>query len=224
MYEPSATTFDLWGGRASVTTHGPGDHAAAVTEVVRWLAEVDLAASTWREDSGALCFEAHAAIWLSRGRVRKYRRVSAVERRSTLPRTTTCRSSPSQGKSRAARGFSRSWRAFSLSRLVKKTKPRSSKCFRRTVRAAGKPSAPAVASVMAFGSAKPPSIASRNQAVNCASGSDATSSSRSAARPYWRRIAAGSGAESRSAAMGLSGERRGSPPKRFPADRRRREP
>jgi len=60
MYEPSATTFDLWGGRASVTTHGPGDHAAAVTEVVRWLAEVDLAASTWREDSGIAALNAAA--------------------------------------------------------------------------------------------------------------------------------------------------------------------
>lgn len=51
MSEQRTTTFDLWGGRASVTTDGPGDHAVAVTEVVRWLAEVDLAASTWREDS-----------------------------------------------------------------------------------------------------------------------------------------------------------------------------
>lgn len=60
MYEPCTTTFDLWGGRASVTTHGPGDHAAAVTEVVQWLAEVDLAASTWRDDSGISALNAAA--------------------------------------------------------------------------------------------------------------------------------------------------------------------
>lgn len=45
------STFDLWGGRAMVTTQGHGSHDRAVSEVVRWLAEVDLAASTWREDS-----------------------------------------------------------------------------------------------------------------------------------------------------------------------------
>jgi len=96
----------------------------------------------------------------------------------------TCRSSASHGKSRAARGFSESCLAFSLSRFVKKTKPRSSKCFRRTVRAAGKPSAPAVASDIALGSVNPASIASRNHNVNCVTGSDATSSSFSGARPY----------------------------------------
>ena len=49
--DPRTTTFDLWGGRSSVTTHGPGDHDLAVTQVVRFLADVDLAASTWRDDS-----------------------------------------------------------------------------------------------------------------------------------------------------------------------------
>ncbi len=45
------TTFDLWGGRATVTTQGHGSHDLAVSEVVQWLATVDLAASTWRDDS-----------------------------------------------------------------------------------------------------------------------------------------------------------------------------
>ena len=60
MSVPRTTTFDLWGGRATVATHGTGDHDLAVTEVVRWLAEVDLAASTWREDSEITALNAAA--------------------------------------------------------------------------------------------------------------------------------------------------------------------
>jgi len=50
----STTTFDLWGGIASVSTHGgsaPDAHDVAVSVVRRWLAQVEAAASTYRTDS-----------------------------------------------------------------------------------------------------------------------------------------------------------------------------
>jgi len=50
----TTTTFDLWGGIASVSTHGapaPGAHEVAVDVVRRWLADVESAASTYRADS-----------------------------------------------------------------------------------------------------------------------------------------------------------------------------
>lgn len=50
----TTTTFDLWGGLASVSTHGGAAvdaHDAAVDAVRRWLDEVDAAASTYRADS-----------------------------------------------------------------------------------------------------------------------------------------------------------------------------
>jgi thiamine biosynthesis lipoprotein len=50
----TTTTFDLWGGIASVSTHGgsaPDAHDVAVSAVRRWLAEVEAAASTYRPDS-----------------------------------------------------------------------------------------------------------------------------------------------------------------------------
>jgi thiamine biosynthesis lipoprotein len=50
----TTTTFDLWGGLASVSTHGgpdAGSHDAAVDAVRRWLDAVDAAASTYRPDS-----------------------------------------------------------------------------------------------------------------------------------------------------------------------------
>ncbi|MDA8437110.1 MAG: FAD:protein FMN transferase [Actinomycetales bacterium] len=50
----TTTTFDLWGGLASVSTHGgpaADAHGAAVAAVRRWLDAVDLAASTYRPDS-----------------------------------------------------------------------------------------------------------------------------------------------------------------------------
>ncbi|MBI1378504.1 MAG: FAD:protein FMN transferase [Frankiales bacterium] len=46
-----STTFDLWGGTATVATVGTGSHEQAVDVVRAWLAEVDAAASTYREDS-----------------------------------------------------------------------------------------------------------------------------------------------------------------------------
>ena len=48
------TTFDLWGGIASVSTHGgsvPDAHEVALAAVRRWLDDVDAAASTYRADS-----------------------------------------------------------------------------------------------------------------------------------------------------------------------------
>ena len=46
------TTFDLWGGIASVSTVDGGHaHAEAVSTVHTWVAEVDRAASTYRADS-----------------------------------------------------------------------------------------------------------------------------------------------------------------------------
>ncbi len=50
----TTTTFDLWGGTASVATHGGSTadaHEVAVAAVRRWLDEVDAAASTYRADS-----------------------------------------------------------------------------------------------------------------------------------------------------------------------------
>ena len=50
----TTTTFDLWGGIASVSTHGgsaPDAHEVAVAAVRRWLADVEAAASTYRADS-----------------------------------------------------------------------------------------------------------------------------------------------------------------------------
>ena len=50
----TTTTFDLWGGIASVSTHGgtiPDAHDVAVGTVKRWLADVEDAASTYRADS-----------------------------------------------------------------------------------------------------------------------------------------------------------------------------
>lgn len=49
----TTTTFELWGGIASVSTHaGPRDaHDLAVDAVRTWVDEVDLAASTYRDDS-----------------------------------------------------------------------------------------------------------------------------------------------------------------------------
>ncbi len=48
----STTTFDLWGGIASVSTYAEAEtHDVAVDLVRRWLDDVDLAASTYRPDS-----------------------------------------------------------------------------------------------------------------------------------------------------------------------------
>ena len=50
----TTTTFDLWGGTASVSTHGgsvPDAHGTALAVVRRWLDMVDAAASTYRPDS-----------------------------------------------------------------------------------------------------------------------------------------------------------------------------
>ena len=99
-----------------------------------------------------LCREAHAASWLSCGRVRKYFSDSATEIFAAAPVTMTCRSSGSHGKSKETCGFSAIWRALRLSRLVKKTKPRASSPFNKTVRTSGRPSAPTVARLIAFGS------------------------------------------------------------------------
>jgi FAD:protein FMN transferase len=46
------TQFDLWGGIASVATLADGDaHERAVSSLRAWLADVELAASTYRDDS-----------------------------------------------------------------------------------------------------------------------------------------------------------------------------
>ena len=68
------------------------------------------------------------------------------------PVTTTCRSRSSHGKSRHTALFSARCCALRLSRLVKKTKPRSSRPFNRMVRRSGLPSAVDVASDIAVGS------------------------------------------------------------------------
>ena len=50
----TTSTFDLWGGIASVSTHGGATadaHALAVGALRRWLDDVDAAASTYRADS-----------------------------------------------------------------------------------------------------------------------------------------------------------------------------
>jgi thiamine biosynthesis lipoprotein len=50
----TTTSFDLWGGIASVSTHrgtGPDAHEVALAAVRRWLDEVEAAASTYRPDS-----------------------------------------------------------------------------------------------------------------------------------------------------------------------------
>jgi thiamine biosynthesis lipoprotein len=50
----TTTSFDLWGGVASVSTHGgtgPDAHGLALGAVRRWLDDVEAAASTYRADS-----------------------------------------------------------------------------------------------------------------------------------------------------------------------------
>jgi thiamine biosynthesis lipoprotein len=49
--EPVITSFDLWGGIATVATFGNGSHDVAVDAVQAWVALVDEAASTYRDDS-----------------------------------------------------------------------------------------------------------------------------------------------------------------------------
>src|SRR5581483_8326274 len=73
----------------------------------------------------------------------------------------------SHRKTSAARGFAPSSLPFRLSELVQKTKPRSSKCSRTTVRAAGRPSVDAVASTTG-------SCSSRHHSSNTRIGSACT--------------------------------------------------
>ena len=80
--------------------------------------------SSSRETSGSLCFDAHAPIWLSRGRVAKYvvRFLVGTRLRST-PSMRTCRSICGQCTQSAAAGCAARSRALRLVRLVKNAKP-----------------------------------------------------------------------------------------------------
>jgi len=71
-----------------------------------------------RGDPGAELVAARAGDEIGEG--------SALETFSAAPQMMTWRSKASQGKRRETLGFSAIWRALRLSRLVKKTKPRSS--------------------------------------------------------------------------------------------------
>src|SRR5690606_35204494 len=72
----------------------------------------------------------------------------------------------------------------------KNTRPRSSSPFSSTVRALGCPPLPTVATIIAFGSGRPDSVASRIHRRNCSSQVGARSAIASPARAYSRRIAA----------------------------------
>src|SRR5712692_12120562 len=80
-----------------------------------------------------------------------------------------------------ALGLSASSFPFWLSWLVKKTNPRASTPFRRTIRAEGTPVRVAVARVMASGSGSPVARASANHRWNWTIGSGSTSASRNPA-------------------------------------------
>jgi hypothetical protein len=67
---------------------------------------------------------------------------------------------------------------------VKNRNPSDSAPFRRTIRAAGRPSPSTVASVIAFGSRTPASIADSNQRRNCSIGSALSSPSLRPCRVY----------------------------------------
>jgi thiamine biosynthesis lipoprotein len=54
------TSFDLWGGIATVATLGEGSHEAALDAVRSWVAVVDDAASTYRDDSEITALNAAA--------------------------------------------------------------------------------------------------------------------------------------------------------------------
>ena len=61
----TTTTFDLWGGTASVSTHGgsaPDAHEVAVAAVRLWLDVVDAAASTYRADSEITALNAAGGV------------------------------------------------------------------------------------------------------------------------------------------------------------------
>ncbi len=56
------TSFDLWGGTATLATSGDGSHQAALDAVRSWVALVDLAASTYRDDSEIVALNASSGI------------------------------------------------------------------------------------------------------------------------------------------------------------------
>ena len=116
----------------------------------------------------------------------KYLSVSRVGILAALPRIDTCRPSSRQKNSSATLALAAMWPALLLSRFVKNTKPRSSKYLSNTVREAGRFSGSTVDSVMAFGSMRSESQASRNQCSNCTIGSSSRSS-RSSAGPVAER-------------------------------------
>ena len=108
--------------------------------------------------------DAHAAIWLPRGRVGVVGVGLARGRScSTVPRTRTWRCSSSQPNVRLAQRVGRQLRALAEPRLEKNVNPRSSAPRTSTKRASGWPSASTVARTIALGSVHPASTASSYQ-------------------------------------------------------------
>lgn len=124
-----------------------------------------------RSFSGRDWSDAIALIRLCAARVAKYSSAASSETGSTMPRTRTWRRWLFQWNPSAAFGVVANCCPFALSRFVKKTNPASVTSFSNTTRTSGMPSAPMVASDMAFESFNSLSRASAIQVLNSANGS-----------------------------------------------------